>query len=43
MTNELKLFNIKSENGSIVAKGLYIDRECQETNPLLELMRENVQ
>ena len=39
MTNELKLFNIKSENGSVVAKGLYLDMECQETNPLLELYR----
>ena len=39
MTNELKLFNIKSENGSIIAKGLYTNRDCKETNPLLELYR----
>lgn len=39
MINELKLFNIKSNEGAIIAKGLYKNRKCEETNPLLELYR----
>ena len=39
MTHELKIFNIKSDDDKIIAKGLYMDREIENTDPLLELYR----
>ena len=39
MIHKLKLFNIKSDNGKVIAKGLYMDRKFEKTDPLLELYR----